>query len=100
MTKNEYDTDKAHVEYISIDEPPRYKVFLLNDDYTTMDFVVTILEKVFHKEYNEAHRLMEEIHVTGKGFCGEYTHEIAETKVHLVHQKAQQAGFPLRCIME
>lgn len=100
MPNNEYETDRVQTEYISIEEPPRYKVFLLNDDYTTMDFVVAILENVFHKKQTEAERLMQEIHSRGKGLCGEYTHEIAETKVYLVHQKAQQAGFPLRCIME
>lgn len=100
MQNNEYDTDKVHIEYVSIEEPPRYKVFLLNDDYTTMDFVISILQNIFHKTLDDSQTLMYTIHTKGKGLCGEYTHEIAETKVHLVHQKAQQAGFPLRCIME
>ena len=83
-----------------IDEPPLYKVILLNDDYTTMDFVVEILEDIFHKTPSEATRIMLLIHNTGSGVCGKYPKEIAETKIDLVHARARSAGFPLKAIME
>ncbi len=81
-------------------EPPKYKVLLHNDDYTTMDFVVSVLMKVFHKTRDEAVNIMLNVHKKGVGICGIYPAEIAETKVALVHQMARQAGFPLRCSME
>ena len=84
----------------SIKEPPRYRVILLNDDYTTMDFVVKILEDVFHKSPSEATRIMLLVHHTGSGVCGIYTKEIAETKVNQVRVRAREAGFPLKAIME
>ncbi len=83
-----------------ISSPPLYKVFLLNDDYTTMDFVVHILEKVFHKPLVEATQIMLHVHKNGKGLAGVYTHEIAETKTGAVHELARRNGFPLKCIME
>ena len=81
-------------------KPELYKVLLLNDDYTTMDFVVGILEEVFHKSPAEAHRIMMQVHTQGKGLCGLYPHELAETKVDTVHDLAQQHGFPLRASLE
>jgi ATP-dependent Clp protease adaptor protein ClpS len=81
-------------------EPKKYKVYLLNDDYTTMDFVVEILMDVFHKSYAEAVDLMLTIHKKGKGLCGVYTYEIAETKVDEVHRRARANEFPLRAQME
>ncbi len=80
--------------------PPMYKVLLLNDDYTTMEFVVYVLETVFNKEPEEAHQLMLQIHQQGSGLCGIYNKEIAETKVQMVLQLARKEGFPLQCIME
>ena len=81
-------------------KPELYKVLLLNDDYTTMDFVVDILETVFHKQPAEAHRIMMMVHTQGKGLCGVYPFEIAETKVATVTQRARENGFPLRASME
>lgn len=81
-------------------EPKLYKVYLLNDDYTTMDFVVEILCEVFYKSYEEAVEIMLLIHNRGKGLCGVYTYEIAETKVDEVHRRARASGFPLRARME
>ena len=76
--------------------PKMYRVLLLNDDYTTMDFVVSILEDVFQKTPAEAFRLMMQVHTQGEATCGTYTHEVAETKVETVREMAQQArGF--RC---
>jgi ATP-dependent Clp protease adaptor protein ClpS len=81
-------------------EPSRYKVLLLHDDYTTMDFVVEVLETVFHKSPAESFRIMMQVHTQGKGLCGVYTYEVAETKVEAVHDLARQHGFPLRASLE
>lgn len=81
-------------------EPTRYKVLLLNDDYTTMDFVVEILESIFHKSPAESFRIMMQVHTQGRGLCGVYTFEVAETKVAAVHDLARAHGFPLRACLE
>ena len=83
-----------------IKAPSLYKVFLLNDDYTTMDFVIHILEKVFHKPHVEATQIMLHVHKHGKGLAGVYTRGIAETKVSKVDELSQKNGFPLKCAME
>ncbi|WP_345981088.1 ATP-dependent Clp protease adaptor ClpS [Sulfurimonas sp. HSL3-2] len=80
--------------------PKRYKVLLLNDDYTSMDFVIDILMNVFHKSYQQAEVIMLEIHRTERGLCGVYSYEIAETKVMQVHKLAREQGFPLKATME
>ena len=85
---------------LELQRPKKYKVFLLNDDYTTMDFVVDILIKIFHKSYEEAERIMLEIHKKDRGLCGIYTYEIAETKIAQVHKRARENGFPLKAYME
>lgn len=82
------------------ESPSLYRVFLLNDDYTTMDFVVHILEKVFHKPLVEATRIMLHVHKNGRGLAGIFTREIAETKIDTVHEVAREKGFPLKCTME
>jgi len=81
-------------------KPKLYKVILHNDDYTTMEFVVHILETVFNKPTVEAFRIMLHVHRQGRGLCGAYTYEVAETKVATVHDLAQRSGFPLRASME
>ncbi|HJA79171.1 ATP-dependent Clp protease adapter ClpS [uncultured Desulfovibrio sp.] len=81
-------------------EPERFAVLLHNDDYTSMEFVVEILQEIFHKDNAEATRIMLSVHERGLGRCGVYTAEIAEAKVRRVTQKARAAGFPLRCTME
>ncbi len=81
-------------------KPSMYKVFLLNDDYTPMDFVVQILEIFFNKTREEATTIMLQVHKSGSGLCGVYTFEIAETKVAQVMGAARQAQHPLQCIME
>ena len=83
-----------------VDEPPMYKVMLLNDDYTTMEFVVEVLVYVFQKSAEEATRIMLNVHRSGVGVCGIYPFEIAETKVETVDNLARENGFPLKCIME
>ena len=81
-------------------EPPMYKVLLLNDDYTTMDFVVDVLKYVFYKSTQEATRIMLNVHNNGVGICGVYPYEVAETKVNTVDALAREHGFPLKCTME
>ena len=81
-------------------KPELFKVLLLNDDYTTMDFVVEILESVFNKPPAEAYRIMMAVHTQGQGLCGVYPYEVAETKVATVVELARSNGFPLRATME
>lgn len=83
-----------------LERPPMYKVLLHNDDYTTMEFVVEVLQEIFHKTAAEATRIMLIVHKSGKGLCGVFTEDIAETKVEIVHHLARKNGFPLRCSME
>lgn len=80
--------------------PSMYKVLLHNDDYTTMEFVVEVLRRVFKKSFEEATMVMLNVHRSGLGVCGIFTFEIAETKVDLVHTMARERGFPLKCSME
>ena len=81
-------------------DPALYKVVLLNDDYTTMEFVVQVLETVFQKSPAEAFRVMMHVHVNGRGIAGVYTWEIAEAKAEKTISMAREAGFPLKAITE
>ena len=81
-------------------EPTIYKVVLLNDDYTTMEFVVSVLENVFQKTPSEAFQIMMHVHVNGRGIAGVYPWEVAETKVDTVTSLARGAGYPLKAITE
>lgn len=83
-----------------IAKPRLWKILLHNDNYTTMDFVVTVLITVFYKSQTEAIRIMLDVHRKGIGIVGAYTREIAETKVARVAEMARQAEFPLLCTME
>jgi ATP-dependent Clp protease adaptor protein ClpS len=83
-----------------IQDPTLYKVVLLNDDYTTMEFVIHILDTVFEQSPAEAYRVMMHVHVNGKGLAGIYPWEVAETKVATVISMAREAGFPLRAALE
>jgi ATP-dependent Clp protease adaptor protein ClpS len=80
--------------------PQLFHVVLLNDDYTTMEFVVHVLEAIFDKGPAEAYRIMMEVHMGGRGVCGAYTFEVAETKVATVHELARAEGFPLQAAIE
>jgi ATP-dependent Clp protease adaptor protein ClpS len=80
--------------------PQLFRVILHNDDYTTMQFVIEVLEGIFNKSPAEAHRIMMHVHTQGHGVCGAYPYEVAETKVGLVHDNARVQGFPLRASME
>ncbi|MBU4110603.1 ATP-dependent Clp protease adaptor ClpS [bacterium] len=95
----------THTNYELSDEvmikyPKKYKVYLLNDDYTSMDFVIDILISIFHKSHEEAEKIMLDIHKKERGLCGVYTYEVAETKVMQVTRKAKDSGFPLKATME
>ncbi len=81
-------------------KPPQYQVVLLNDDYTPMEFVVDVLQRIFSLDRMRATRVMLEVHTKGKGVCGVYTFEIAETKVAQVMTYARQHQHPLLCTME
>ena len=81
-------------------KPPLYQVVLLNDDYTPMEFVVDVLERIFSLDRTRATRVMLEVHTKGKGVCGVFTFEIAETKVAQVMTYARQHQHPLLCTME
>ena len=80
--------------------PPMYRVILINDDFTPMDFVIHVLQKFFSKDITEATKIMLEIHNKGSGMCGVFTYEIAETKVYQVNQYSRQNKHPLKCVME
>ena len=83
-----------------LQEPRLYRVLLHNDNYTTMEFVIGILVEVFHKSAEQAAAIMFSVHEKGIGVCGVYPHEVAETKVAMVHHRARRAGFPLKSTME
>lgn len=80
--------------------PKRYIVFMLNDDYTSWEFCLRIITSVFHKTLEEADAITKEIHTKGKGLCGIYTYEIAETKASIVASQARKEGFPMKCSVE
>ncbi len=92
--------DLEQEDSLEVKEPKKYHVFLLNDDYTSMDFVIDMLIGVFHKSYSQAHTIMMQVHQGGRGLCGTYSYEIAETKIAQVAQFARESGFPLKAIME
>lgn len=94
------DTSVVVKENVKLKRPPLYGVYLLNDDYTPMEFVVMILEKHFNKNHEGATQIMLKVHTEGRGLCGIYPYEIAETKVTLVTQDAQRDGHPLQCVLE
>lgn len=96
MASYEYELDES----LELHEPKKYKVLLLNDDFSTMDFVIDVLMGVFHRTYEESEKIMLQVHNEGKGICGVYTHEIALTKVSQVKTKARASGYPLKAIAE
>jgi ATP-dependent Clp protease adaptor protein ClpS len=87
-------------EELDLEEPKKYLVYLLNDDFSTMDFVIEVLTTIFHKSLNEAETIMLQVHNNGKAICGVYTKEIALTKVSQVRISARKAGFPLKAIAQ
>ena len=103
-TKKSNQTEQGEVAQLErkkvVAPPPMYQVWLLNDDYTPMDFVVTVLERFFAKSTDEAEVVMLKVHNEGKAICGEYPRDIAETKVVRVTRFAREAGHPLQCVLE
>jgi ATP-dependent Clp protease adaptor protein ClpS len=99
-THNDLEGSVTTEQTLEVKEPKLYKVLLHNDDYTTMEFVISILETVFHKSPNDAAQIMLNVHNEGVGIAGVYTKEICETKISVVHQLAKKNEFPLRCSME
>ncbi len=84
----------------ALKRPPMFRVVLLNDDYTPMEFVVWVLQMVFHKAPDEAARLMLDVHNKGKGLCGTFTHDVARTKAIQVEALAKREEHPLKCEIE
>ena len=99
-TQKQQDEDLLVADREDVASPKMFKVMLLNDDYTSMDFVVDILEQIFGKSPTEAVQIMMAVHKSGQGLCGIYAKQIAETKILQVHNEADRASFPLKCIME
>lgn len=81
-------------------KPSLYKVLMLNDDYTPMEFVVSVLERFFNKNHEEANQIMLHVHQRGVGVCGVFTYEVAETKVNQVMEFARRQQHPLQCTLE
>lgn len=100
MSQYQEDTHLVTEEEKKVEKPSRYKVIILNDDYTSMEFVVYVLEMVFHKTEQQAFALMMSIHENGSGVAGVFSFEIAEMKTALVMEMARQHDHPLQCIME
>lgn len=98
--ETEFDQELVTETRKKLKKPPLYKVLLHNDDYTTKEFVVEILQYVFYKEQTEAVQIMLHVHKKGIGVAGVYTCEVAETKVALVESLARQHEYPLKCTME
>ena len=96
----EHGNDTELLNENELKEPRDFVVILLNDDYTTREFVVEILKLVFHKNAEEANRIMLNVHHKGRGVVGVYTWDIAQTKANQVHSIAKECEYPLRCIVE
>ena len=94
------DSDVITQDTIEIKEPKSYHAILYNDDYTTMDFVVHVLETIFHHSHERAERIMLDVHQKGKGIAGTYTRDIAETKALQARMLAKENNYPLKCVAE
>jgi ATP-dependent Clp protease adaptor protein ClpS len=94
------DTILLEKQVEQVKAPSMYKVLLLNDDYTPMEFVVMVIQEYFNKDHETATRIMLQVHLVGKGVCGVFTRDVAATKVHQVIELSREAGHPLQCTME
>ena len=97
---HEFEGDVIAEQDIEVKEPKSYHVVLYNDNYTTMDFVIYILESIFHHPPPAAEKIMLDVHKKGKGIAGTYTRDIAETKALQTRNLAKEHKFPLKCIAE
>ncbi|TDR22698.1 ATP-dependent Clp protease adapter ClpS [Marinicella litoralis] len=98
--KNQLDTGLLEETETQLIEPKMYKVILLNDDYTPMDFVIEVLQKFFDMDEQKATQIMLHVHTRGQGLCGIFTHEVAETKTAQVNEYARDNEHPLLCVAE
>lgn len=98
--QKEGDPGVAIEDRVKVKKPSMYKVLLHNDDYTTMEFVIHVLQKFFTKNYDEAYAIMLKVHHDGLGICGIYTHEVAESKSSKVNKYSRGKGHPLKCTFE
>ena len=98
--ENSGDTELLTRDDEELKEPEDYMVVLLNDNYTTKEFVVNVLKLVFHLNPEEAHRIMLNVHLKGRGVVGVYTWDVANTKASQVHALAKEYEYPLKCIVE
>jgi len=96
----ENDINILSKEKIKIKKPKNYKVIMKNDDFTTMEFVVSILEDIFNKTFNQANEIMMEVHQKGYGVAGVYPYDIAVSKVNKVNRLASEEGFPFKLLVE
>ena len=96
----EFESDVITEDDIDVKEPKPYHVVLYNDNYTTMDFVVLVLEAIFHHPPSVAEKIMLDVHQKGKGIAGTYTRDIAETKALQTRTLAKEHNFPLKCVAE
>jgi ATP-dependent Clp protease adaptor protein ClpS len=103
-SKSDYDNifggDLELKEDHKLDEPKMYRVILHNDHYSTMDFVIEVLMKIFHMDPSKATEIMLNVHNKGKGLCGIYSYDIAVTKINQVHQMAKERDYPLKSSCE
>ncbi len=99
-TDRDEQSGTATIRKEKLEKPRMYKVLMHNDDYTTMEFVVLVLQKFFSKNADEAHSIMLEVHTRGFGVCGIFTFEVAESKVAKVIKYARENGHPLKCSTE
>jgi ATP-dependent Clp protease adaptor protein ClpS len=100
MANKEREGNLLEAEKVRLKPPPMFKVMLLNDDYTPMDFVVVVLQTVFAMSREQATQVMLKVHRDGMGVCGVYTREVAATKVEQVIELAKSHQHPLQCTME
>ncbi|MDP6625185.1 MAG: ATP-dependent Clp protease adapter ClpS [Nitrospinota bacterium] len=100
IDQNSFEENVLTQKKEKVEKPPHYRVILYNDDYTTMDFVVVVLQKFFYKNETEATHIMLNVHKKGRGIAGIYTFEVAETKVNQVNSYAKKHQHPLKCSME
>lgn len=98
----EHESENSVIEQqkIAVQEPALYSVVLINDDFTPMDFVIMVLEKIFNKTEVEANDIMLQTHNQGEGYCGTFTRDVAETKMTQVIDSARKNGHPLKCILQ
>jgi ATP-dependent Clp protease adaptor protein ClpS len=100
MSGKQFESTTLEAQHTRAKEPPLFKVLLLNDDFTPMDFVVVVLERFFAKTREQATQIMLTVHNEGAGMCGVYTQDVAQTKVDQVTAFARENQHPLQCVME